>query len=845
MSQDLSEATKILHNAGNLFYQTGKNLKSLMRQDVITPKHKEGIPDQLCNICRGFDVAVMLEDKGPGYQFPRLILGRYDDVAANHHCPLCRLATAAINNTLIEPIVPGYRDANGNELFCLLRKEQNRYHMPWRRYIKVELRSSQPGKKFAGSRMLLESLTENDIRTDNDWFNGIRQSCDAQIILHADSDPLAPNPIQGPIFHDNTVVRGNKEFESMSTYPMLGCTPPQSFRIDKVQEWHQTCGWCAKSPLTESRNEISMAPPGMRVIDVTEMRIVPAPDKCVYAALSYVWGKIKSPVLSLKANREILEAPDGLLEFNTPRTIREAIDVVRSLGLRYFWVDSLCIIQDDPDYQMQQIKAMDKVYQSAALTIVATSGNSADDSLLAESTQPKVHIEEIQGLKLMARNKPFDWAVVGTTWDTRGWCYQEKMLSARILLFTKTETYYDCSHYTWCESMQWGDYNGRSARPDLRVKDEAKEREEDADFYELWHPMREILHQYTLRSLTNEGDIINAIYGTLKSLSANLVNMVGGLPIRTLTYSLLWQPAATNRRRLRDDPYPSWSWIGWVGPARFPVLLDNNTSFTEAPAIGNRECTRSSIITSWYCRRNNGPPIHLKDVVILPHHNLHYSFSIEVIGREEVLSKTKEITESELDQLCKAEVRLVETSPGTYEYASVSELQDASNTISSSSREISLRDSIEDSGLLQFWTERATMTVSASPMEVFKEKNEPFEYDPALCQFKIVNDKGKWIGSVQMHVDWTGVDSKHEFIILSAKMSTLRDEGKRHDLPRDRAWRSKLQKIDMVIDKGGVYFYDVLMIERRMGVAYRVGLGSIYYADWDAASPERALITLG
>src|SRR5690606_24232336 len=129
----------------------------------------------------------------------------------------------------------------------------------------------------------------------------------------------------------------------------------------------------------------------------------------------------------------------------------------------------------------------------------------------------------------------------------------------------------------------------------------------------------------------------------------------------------------------------------------------------------------------------------------------------------EETSKTKEITESEHDQLHKTEVRLVETSPGAYGYASDTELQHASTPPS----EITPSTSLADSGLLQFWTERAFLTLSDIPMEIFKQRNDPFENDPSLCQYKLVNSKGKWIGSVQMHVDWAGVGSKHEFIILS------------------------------------------------------------------------------
>jgi hypothetical protein len=140
------------------------------------------------------------------------------------------------------------------------------------------------------------------------------------------------------------------------------------------------------------------------------------------------------------------------------------------------------------------------------------------------------------------------------------------------------------------------------------------------------------------------------------------------------------------------------------------------------------------------------------------------------------------------------------------------------------------------------------LITSTTRIDIVKAINEPFEHDSALCQFKIINDKGKWIGNVQMPVDWTGAGSKCEFIILSANMAEGNDgdEGKLHQMPKERLWKSWWKKVDFggPVDVG-VHFYDVLMIQWRMGIAYRMGLGCVYYADWDAAKPVRTLITLG
>jgi len=67
------------------------------------------------------------------------------------------------------------------------------------------------------------------------------------------------------------------------------------------------------------------------------------------------------------------------------------------------------------------------------------------------------------------------------------------MLSSNILLFTNTEVYYDCFHYTWCKSIEWGDCNGRVYRPAPRIKDEKAENENGEDFWKHWYPITLVL----------------------------------------------------------------------------------------------------------------------------------------------------------------------------------------------------------------------------------------------------------------------------------------------------------------------------------------------------------------
>ena len=80
-----------------------------------------------------------------------------------------------------------------------------------------------------------------------------------------------------------------------------------------------------------------------------------------------------------------------------PKTIRDAITLTQELGIRYLWVGSLCIVQDDMDGKASLIE-MHQVYHSSYLTIIAGVGDHADFSLsgVQSRTRALQSVEEIE-----------------------------------------------------------------------------------------------------------------------------------------------------------------------------------------------------------------------------------------------------------------------------------------------------------------------------------------------------------------------------------------------------------------------------------------------------------------
>ena len=89
-----------------------------------------------------------------------------------------------------------------------------------------------------------------------------------------------------------------------------------------------------------------------------------------YAALSYCWGPPADAKSQFKTEKDTLSTRLRSIDMNsvTP-VIKDAAKVCDALGIRYLWVDAVCIVQDDiTDWRQESQKMMD-VYATAAVTI--------------------------------------------------------------------------------------------------------------------------------------------------------------------------------------------------------------------------------------------------------------------------------------------------------------------------------------------------------------------------------------------------------------------------------------------------------------------------------------------
>jgi hypothetical protein len=126
--------------------------------------------------------------------------------------------------------------------------------------------------------------------------------------------------------------------------------------------------------------------PGLRLIDVNELRVADTPASPRYFALSYVWGEAQGKCLNAtKSNIAVLREAGSLSAESLGASlfffffsIEDAIRLCWEFEEQYLWVDSLCIIQDDLEDKAKQIGMTEEIYSASVLILVVVGGEDVE-----------------------------------------------------------------------------------------------------------------------------------------------------------------------------------------------------------------------------------------------------------------------------------------------------------------------------------------------------------------------------------------------------------------------------------------------------------------------------------
>jgi hypothetical protein len=331
-------------------------------------------------------------------------------------------------------------------------------------------------------------------------------------------------------------------------------------------------------------------PIDITVVDVINHCLLRTTSDVRYIALSYVWGGM-TMLASTKKNFTDLHRPGCLnLRSDIPQVVKDAMYLVTILGERYLWVDRLSIVQDSPG-KHDHISRMDIIYTHALFTIAAVDGVHAGAHLpgiLPRSRLPVLHEEMLNGVQYKSEPASLDRVLDASIYERRGWTFQERMLSRRVLYISHQQVYFQCnvsirseSHpgefksegfddkYSWGLGQRIDDIRLRGSH-EQRVLDNLL----DAGQIETDHWLsdlavyQKLAEEYSHRKLTYPTDMLHAFSGFMAIFEeCTGGRFVSGIPISVLGAALLWSGhfgTSAGRKSWKGKPlFPSWSWASW------------------------------------------------------------------------------------------------------------------------------------------------------------------------------------------------------------------------------------------------------------------------------------------
>jgi hypothetical protein len=288
-------------------------------------------------------------------------------------------------------------------------------------------------------------------------------------------------------------------------------------------------------------------------------------ERGLYACLSHCWGGVV-PLQSLRATLEAFQ--QGISWDTLPRTFQDAIDVARCLGLKFLWIDSLCIVQDDADDWLRESSKMASVYFQAYVTLAASQAANSTEGLFPDPSlmeYKKLYTaSNYQGLRYdtFVRRAPYIYDKKGLPLATRAWFAQEQMLSPRTVHFTESFLYLSCFNE---DGFTCSDQNNiYPPRPYVHFLGKQVDLNKQRSRPETWHGC---VRHYSHLSLTYPKDAFPALQGVAKHIQTERQSTYyAGIWGDNVLNDLLWRKWS-RAADLNVAKYlaPTWSWASRSG----------------------------------------------------------------------------------------------------------------------------------------------------------------------------------------------------------------------------------------------------------------------------------------
>lgn len=277
----------------------------------------------------------------------------------------------------------------------------------------------------------------------------------------------------------------------------------------------------------------------------------------------------------IKTEHASLQSRKKGIEWETlPKTFQDAIVLVRHLGLRYLWIDSLCIIQDDKADWEKESATMASIYTNSILTIAATKSAGSDGGCFSHvPNNGRTH--KIMGLDkdgvnfvVYVRPQVSNWEKSPLPLYSRAWCFQERILSPRILHFEHNELKWECNAIIARES---------ELVSTSRRTEKTNGLGNESDPHSMNDVWRKTVREYVGLDITYESDRLPALSGLAKHIQQTYTRgrYLAGLWEDSLLEDLMWwvrEEDTHKTSRPKQWRAPSWTWASLEGSIQHRIL---------------------------------------------------------------------------------------------------------------------------------------------------------------------------------------------------------------------------------------------------------------------------------
>ncbi|KAL0931264.1 heterokaryon incompatibility protein [Colletotrichum truncatum] len=422
-------------------------------------------------------------------------------------------------------------------------------------------------------------------------------------------------------------------------FPEIESSTSSDRTLNLAYSWLQECVSSHKSCTSLQRSEPGWLP--TRLVDISlqndsQWRLVitaediPKNQSSLYMTLSYRWSPEPKILLS-SSNLPMFR--DGHPIADLPLTFRDLVVVARRFGVRYVWIDCLCIIQDSIDDWEAEAPMMRHVYANSYCTVAATASGDPDGGLFRtrdpEAIRPGI-VDSTLATESLSPHCIFNYEywnhqLYKGTLHQRGWVFQERFLSPRLLYFAEDQLMWECSEKHRCEGFPNGIPHYNSQKAEMFKKPEGDEKDTDSSdgavmSYKDFLSWVGLVNSYCRCRFSFPEDRLYAFAGVAKLFQevtgdTYLAGMWRSRMLEQIGWSVL-KPVHRLSRRYRA---PSWSWASVDGPVYlfvrdedtpneyFVQVVDVNVTTKDSDptldAVSGFLKLRCPVVTAWYFRQ--------------------------------------------------------------------------------------------------------------------------------------------------------------------------------------------------------------------------------------------------